>query len=76
MALDEAAAGTLLRTALYDEHKRLGARMVPFAGWEMPVQYASIVEEHNGRVTAASEVGEGTTITISLPPATVRTHLV
>jgi glycine cleavage system T protein (aminomethyltransferase) len=47
MSLNEAAAGTLLRTALYDEHRRLGARMVPFAGYEMPVQYAGIVEEHN-----------------------------
>ena len=47
MALDKTAAGTLLRTALYDEHKRLGGRMVPFAGYEMPVQYAGIVEEHN-----------------------------
>ena len=46
MALNEAAAGTLLRTALYDEHKRLGARIVPFAGYEMPVQYSGIVEEH------------------------------
>ncbi|HEX5415389.1 MAG TPA: glycine cleavage system aminomethyltransferase GcvT [Chloroflexota bacterium] len=36
----------LLRTPLYDEHRRLGARMVPFAGWEMPVQYQSIVQEH------------------------------
>jgi len=34
------------KTPLYDEHKRLGARMVPFAGWLMPVQYTSIVEEH------------------------------
>src|SRR5438067_12206231 len=33
-------------TPLYDEHKRLGAKMVPFAGWLMPVQYTSIVEEH------------------------------
>ena len=47
MALNEAAAGTLLRTALYDEHKRLGGRMVPFAGYAMPVQYAGIVDEHN-----------------------------
>lgn len=38
---------TLKRTALYEEHIALGARMVPFAGWEMPVQYAGIVEEHN-----------------------------
>ncbi|MEX1195432.1 MAG: glycine cleavage system aminomethyltransferase GcvT [Dehalococcoidia bacterium] len=39
--------GTLLHTPLYEEHLRLGARMVPFAGWEMPVQYTGIVEEHN-----------------------------
>src|SRR5438874_4751554 len=34
------------KTPLYDEHMRLGAKMVPFAGWLMPVQYASIVVEH------------------------------
>jgi aminomethyltransferase len=34
------------KTPLYDEHVRLGAKMVPFAGWFMPVQYTSIVEEH------------------------------
>ncbi|MGB2962964.1 MAG: glycine cleavage system aminomethyltransferase GcvT [Anaerolineales bacterium] len=34
------------RTALYDLHVELGARMVPFAGWEMPVQYDSVLEEH------------------------------
>jgi glycine cleavage system T protein (aminomethyltransferase) len=37
---------TLRRTPLFDRHEALGARLVPFAGWEMPVQYASIVEEH------------------------------
>jgi len=36
----------LQRTPLYDEHLALGARMVPFAGFEMPVQYAGIIEEH------------------------------
>ncbi len=36
----------LKRTTLYDEHLALGARMVPFAGWSMPVQYAGIIEEH------------------------------
>ncbi len=36
----------LLRTSLYDEHKKLNARIIPFAGWEMPVQYSSIIEEH------------------------------
>jgi glycine cleavage system T protein (aminomethyltransferase) len=34
------------KTPLYDEHVRLGAKMVPFSGWLMPVQYTGIVEEH------------------------------
>ena len=34
------------KTPLYNEHMRLGAKIVPFAGWLMPVQYTSIVEEH------------------------------
>jgi aminomethyltransferase len=38
--------GALRKTPLYDEHMRLGAKIVPFAGWLMPVQYISIVEEH------------------------------
>jgi len=37
----------LQRTKLYDLHVELGARMVPFAGWEMPVRYDSVMEEHN-----------------------------
>ena len=37
---------TLLRTPLYDRHVALGARMVPFAGWEMPVQYEGVIQEH------------------------------
>ena len=38
---------SLLRTPLYDTHIALGARMVEFGGWEMPVQYSGILEEHN-----------------------------
>jgi aminomethyltransferase len=41
-----AGAETLKRTPLYDRHVAAGARLVPFAGWEMPVQYAGIREEH------------------------------
>ena len=37
---------TLLKTALYDRHVAAGAKLVPFAGWEMPVQYTGIKEEH------------------------------
>src|SRR5881397_3794833 len=36
----------LKRTPLYDRHVAAGARLVPFAGWEMPVQYAGVTEEH------------------------------
>lgn len=36
----------LKRTPLHEEHVALGARMVPFAGWEMPVQYTGIIDEH------------------------------
>jgi len=36
----------LKRTPLYAVHVRAGARMIPFGGWEMPVQYSGIVEEH------------------------------
>jgi aminomethyltransferase len=43
----------LLRTPLYEEHRRLGARMVPFAGYEMPIQYAGIVAEHRAVREAA-----------------------
>ncbi len=39
--------GTLRRTALYDAHLALGARVVPFGGFEMPVQYSSILKEHD-----------------------------
>jgi aminomethyltransferase len=41
-----AGAQTLKRTPLYDRHVAAGARLVPFAGWEMPVQYGGIREEH------------------------------
>jgi aminomethyltransferase len=45
-------AAELRRTPLDELHRELGARMIPFAGWEMPVQYTSIVEEHRTVRTA------------------------
>src|SRR5689334_5642235 len=42
-----------LRTPLYDWHQAHGGRMVDFAGWDMPVQYTTIVEEHTAVRTAA-----------------------
>ena len=38
-------AQMLLKTPLHDRHVGLGARMVPFAGWEMPVQYEGVISE-------------------------------
>jgi aminomethyltransferase len=57
------AETTLRRTPLYDRHHAAGAKLVPFAGWEMPVQYAGIREEHmavrnNAGVFDVSHMGE------------------
>lgn len=49
----EEKEGPLRRTPLYDTHKNLGAKVIPFAGWEMPVWYTSVVEEHLATRTAA-----------------------
>lgn len=43
----------LKRTPLYETHRELGGRMVEFSGWEMPVQYKGILEEHRAVRTAA-----------------------
>src|SRR5512142_2123364 len=40
------AEGDVKFTRLHDTHKAMGAKMVPFAGWDMPVWYTSVVEEH------------------------------
>jgi len=44
---------TLKRTPLYETHLALGGRMVEFGGWEMPVQYSGILDEHNAVRNAA-----------------------
>ncbi len=43
----------LKRTPLYEQHRELGARLVGFSGWEMPVQYSSILQEHEAVRTRA-----------------------
>jgi aminomethyltransferase len=53
----------LFRTHLYDEHVKLGGKIVPFAGWEMPVQYTSVKDEalavrNNAGVFDVSHMGE------------------
>ena len=44
---------TLRRTPLYDKHVEAGARLVPFAGWEMPVSYEGVIAEHKAVRTDA-----------------------
>jgi aminomethyltransferase len=44
---------TLLKTPLHERHVALGARLVPFAGWEMPVQYEGVLPEHRAVRTDA-----------------------
>ncbi|MCF8008686.1 MAG: glycine cleavage system aminomethyltransferase GcvT, partial [Halanaerobiales bacterium] len=34
------------KTALYDQHKKLNAKLIDFGGWQMPVQYSGIIDEH------------------------------
>ena len=49
----DAPSQTLKRTPLHDRHVAASARVIPFAGWEMPVQYAGIREEHVAVRTSA-----------------------
>ena len=49
----ETAAGTLRKTPLNPVHRELGAKMVAFGGWEMPVEYSGLISEHMAVRTAA-----------------------
>jgi len=53
MTAQDTTTTQLKRTPLYEQHKALGARMVDFGGWEMPVQYSGILQEHEAVRTHA-----------------------
>src|SRR5882672_2646994 len=44
--MEQATAAPLKKTPLNARHRASGARMVPFAGWDMPVEYSGLVQEH------------------------------
>jgi len=44
--MEQATTAPLKKTPLNSRHRSSGARMVPFAGWDMPVEYSGITEEH------------------------------
>lgn len=48
----QSAQKNLNRTPLYESHQKLGAKIIPFAGWEMPLSYTGVLEEH--RATRAA----------------------
>ncbi|HET8846012.1 MAG TPA: glycine cleavage system aminomethyltransferase GcvT [Ktedonobacteraceae bacterium] len=53
MTAQDATGTSLQRTPLYEQHRQLGARLVEFSGWEMPVQYSGILDEHRAVRTYA-----------------------
>src|SRR6266705_533976 len=53
MTAHDTTATPLKRTPLYEQHRALGARLVEFGGWEMPVQFTGILDEHQAVRTRA-----------------------
>src|ERR1700730_1254879 len=51
--MEQATAATLKKTPLNARHRAPGAKMVPFAGWDMPVEYSGLTNEHNAVRTRA-----------------------
>ncbi|HEX5359663.1 MAG TPA: hypothetical protein VFW49_00960, partial [Fluviicoccus sp.] len=60
-----------LKTALYHEHLALNARMVDFGGWDMPVQYTSVLTEHHAvrREAGMFDVSHMTFVDVTGPDA-------
>lgn len=54
LSMTDTSTESLKKTPLHARHRTLGARMVPFGGWEMPVEYSGIVNEH---LTVRSKAG-------------------
>src|SRR5437764_15203674 len=53
MTAHDTAANSLKRRLLYEQHRALGARLIEFGGWDMPVQYTGILDEHQAVRTRA-----------------------
>lgn len=68
----EPEEGAPKRTVLYEEHRELGAKLIPFAGWEMPVWYTSVSDEHRAVRQAAGlfDVSHMAAFEVSGPHAT------
>src|ERR1700694_840580 len=64
-----------LRTPLYDRHVALGARLVDFGGWDMPVHYGSQIEEHHAVRRAVGMFGVSHMCAVDLRGPRVRAYL-
>src|SRR5882724_8562757 len=64
-----------LQTPLYDRHVALGARLVDFGGWDMPLQYGSQIEEHHAVRRAAGMFDVSHMRVVDLAGASVREFL-
>src|ERR1043166_3991320 len=73
-----AAASSLRTTPLHSVHRSLGAKMVDFGGWDMPVQYSGIIEEHHAvrKAVGVFDVSHMGEIEISGPQAAQLTDYV
>ena len=64
--MTEPVAGPLKKTPLHASHIALGARMVPFGGWDMPVEYSGITAEHMAVRTAAGLFEYGLAVALAV----------
>ena len=68
-------AGALHRTPLAAAHRMVGARMVEFAGWEMPLHYGSQIEEHRAVRTAAGVFDVSHMLVVDISGSDARSYL-
>ena len=68
-------ANALRKTPLVDEHRALGAKMVDFAGWEMPLHYGSQIEEHHAVRSAAGMFDVSHMLAVDVEGADARAFL-
>ena len=63
------------KTPLYDEHVEAGGRMVEFAGWQLPIRYGSLVEEHRAVLLDQRTIADGQLPTGKFDHAATRLHV-
>ena len=65
--MSQALSGTIKKTPLNARHRSLGGRMVEYGGWDMPVEYSGIIDEHQGTIRVQNRPEGGACFTIRPP---------